>query len=187
MTMTRCIRIVCLLLMFLAVSQKVKASDKWGRQYLPNNPVVTQHGQHLQFYDNVLKNKIVVISFIYTSCRDICPIITARLSQLEEKLGDVVGRDIFFVSISIDPENDTPERIRTYLSHFDSHILGLTGTRDAIGSFSREIGAGSQAVGSGIDHSTSLFVLDPKGRLAGILLRPNDPARIVADLTTLRH
>jgi protein SCO1/2 len=120
MTMTRCIRIVCLLLMFLAVSQKVKASDKWGRQYLPNNPVVTQHGQHLQFYDNVLKNKIVVISFIYTSCRDICPIITARLSQLEEKLGDVVGRDIFFVSISIDPENDTPAKLKEYAEVFQT-------------------------------------------------------------------
>ena len=66
-------------------------------------------------------------------------------------------------------------------------ILGLTGTRADIERFSREIGAGSQAVGSAIDHSTSLFVLDPEGRVAGILLRPNDPDRIVADLRILRR
>jgi len=85
-------------------------SARWGKGYLPNIPVVTQHGESLRFYDDVLKGKIAVISFIYTSCRDICPVVTARLSQLEEKLGDTVGREIFFVSISIDPVNDTPSR-----------------------------------------------------------------------------
>jgi protein SCO1/2 len=91
------------------------------------------------------------------------------------------------VFVSIDPERDTPERIRNYLSHFDRRILGLTGSRDAIGRFSREIGAGSTPVDASIDHSTSLFVLDPKGREAGVLLRPSAASRIIADLTILRH
>src|SRR4029078_2607955 len=101
------------LLVFAAASASAQ-SARWGKGYLPNIPVVTQHGESLRFYDDVLKGKIAVISFIYTSCRDICPIVTARLSQLEEKLGDTVGREIFFVSISIDPVNDTPAKLKEY-------------------------------------------------------------------------
>jgi protein SCO1/2 len=91
---------------------------KWSREYLPNVPVVTQTGRSVRFYDDMLKGKIVVISFIYTSCRDICPVVTARLSQVEEKLGDAMGRDIFFVSVSVDPVNDTPEELGKYAEAF---------------------------------------------------------------------
>ena len=102
----------------------------WGKDYLPNNLVVTQDDKSLSFYDDVLKGKITILSFIYTTCRDICPVVTARLSQLEEKLGSVVGRDVFFVSISIDPENDTPEKLKEYAKAFsaDPSWLFLTGT-----------------------------------------------------------
>jgi protein SCO1/2 len=129
-----------------------------------------------------------VIFFGFTACPLVCPktlaILTAVARYPESGVSSGTTQTVF---VSIDPEHDTPQRIRSYLRHFGGHILGLTGSRDAIDRFSREIGAGSQSVGSAIDHSTSLFVLDPKGRLAGILLRPNDPARIVADLTVLRR
>jgi protein SCO1/2 len=110
-------------------SPAAAGESRWGKGYLPNNPVVTQEGKTLSFYDDVLKGKIVVLSFIYTTCRDICPVVTARLSQLEEKLGDVVGRDIFFVSVSIDPENDTPEKLKEYAEAFSAgpSWLFLTG------------------------------------------------------------
>jgi protein SCO1 len=93
-------------------------SGRWGKDYFPNLPVVTQDGKTLQFYDDVVKGKIVVMSFIYTSCRDICPMTTSRLAQIEEKLGDRVGRDIFINSISVDPENDTPDRLKKYAEAF---------------------------------------------------------------------
>jgi protein SCO1 len=73
-----------------------------------------------------------------------------------------------------------------YLRHFDNHIIGLTGSEDAISRFSHEIGAGYRPVGSTIDHSSSLFVIDPEGRLAGIILRPNDSSRVSADLAKIR-
>jgi protein SCO1/2 len=103
---------------------------------------MTQNGEHLQFYDDVLKGKIAVISFIYTSCRDICPIITARLSQLEEKLGNVVGRDIFFVSISIDPETDTPAKLKEYADVFKAGPgwLFLTGNTADIEAIRHKLG-----------------------------------------------
>src|SRR4051812_939786 len=69
-------------------------SSLWGETYIPNLPVVTQNGETLNFYDDLIKDKVVVISFIYTSCTDICPLTTARLADVREKLGDAVGRDI---------------------------------------------------------------------------------------------
>ena len=78
-------------------------SHRWGAGYFPNLPVVTQDGKTLKFYDDVLTGKRVLVSFIYTSCPDICPLTTARVSQLEDALGDAVGRDIFFISLTVDP------------------------------------------------------------------------------------
>jgi cytochrome oxidase Cu insertion factor (SCO1/SenC/PrrC family) len=91
-----------------------------GENYFPNLPVVTQDGKTLKFYDDVIKDKIVLISFLYTNCPDICPLTTARIAQVEDKLGDMVGRDIFFVSITVDPERDTPERLKEFAAAFDA-------------------------------------------------------------------
>jgi protein SCO1/2 len=129
-----------------------------------------------------------VIFFGFTACPMVCPRTLALLAAVaRDPESGVSSGTTQIVFVSIDPEHDTPKRIRSYLRHFDGRILGLTGSRDAIERFSREISAGSQPVGSAFDHSTSLFVLDPRGRLSGILLRPDDPARIVADLTILRR
>src|SRR2546426_12628276 len=87
-------------------------SRPWGEGYFPDLPVVTQDGKTLRFYDDLIKGKIVLISLIYTSCPDICPLTTARIAQMEEKLGDIVGRDMFLISMTVDPENDTPERLK---------------------------------------------------------------------------
>ena len=70
-------------------------AGRWGKDYVPNVPVVTQDGKTLNFYDDLIKDKIVVLSFIYTSCKDICPLATSRLGEARELLGDRVGRDIF--------------------------------------------------------------------------------------------
>jgi protein SCO1 len=96
-----------------------KAQERpWGESYIPNSTVMTQRGKPVKFYDDLVKGKIVIISFIYTSCTDICPLTTARVAQLEEKLGDMVGREIFFLSMTVDPEHDTPERLKEYAERF---------------------------------------------------------------------
>ncbi len=129
-----------------------------------------------------------IVFFGYTACPLVCPktlsVLSAASRLPESGVGLGSTHPLF---VSVDPEHDTPERLRAYLHHFDPHIVGLTGTREAIIEFAKEIGAGSQAIGSSaIDHSTSLFVVDPQGRLAGILLRPNKPAQIVADFSKVR-
>jgi protein SCO1 len=95
-----------------------QAGGRWGEGYFPNHEVITQDGERVAFYDDLIKGKRVVVSFIYTSCKDLCPINTARLAQVAEMLGDEVGRDVFFISISVDPQTDTPERLRAFKDAF---------------------------------------------------------------------
>jgi protein SCO1/2 len=123
-----------LALVALLLSALSAQAAGWGKEYVPNVPVVTQDGKTLNFYDDLIKDKIVVLSFIYASCKDICPLATARLAEAQEKLGDRVGRDIFFYSISIEPESDTPERLKQYANAFHAGPgwLFLTGLPEDI-------------------------------------------------------
>lgn len=88
--------------------------SRWGSDYFPNFPVTTHEGKTVRFYDELIKDKMVVVNFIYTNCPDICSLSTARLSQVVRRLEDRVGRDVFVYSISLDPENDSPEVLAGY-------------------------------------------------------------------------
>ena len=95
-----------------------EAQMRRGPEFFPNLPVVNQNGETLKFYDDLIKNKIVIVMFIYTSCTDICPLTTARMTLIEDKLGPEIGRDIFIVSMTVDPEVDTPEKLKAYSKSF---------------------------------------------------------------------
>lgn len=86
--------------------------------HFPNVELINQDGKKVHFYDDLIKGKIVAIDFIYTSCEYACPLETARMVQVQKKLGDRVGKDIFFYSISIQPEHDTPEVLKAYMEKF---------------------------------------------------------------------
>lgn len=96
-----------------------------------NIPLITQDGQQVRFYDDLLRGKIVAVNFIYTNCLFACPLETARLAQVQRILGDRVGKDIFFYSISIDPDHDTPAVLKEYMKDFDlgSGWTFLTGNK----------------------------------------------------------
>jgi protein SCO1 len=91
---------------------------RWGQSYLPNLPVVDQDGNRYRFYDDLIKDRKVVINFIFTSCSAICPLTMARMAQLHEKLSDIVGRDVQFYSITVDPEHDGPRELKRYADAF---------------------------------------------------------------------
>jgi protein SCO1/2 len=93
---------------------RVGGETPWDETFFPNVPVQSHDGRTLRFYDDLIRNKIVVVNFIYTSCSNICPLVTSRLALVKDMLGDRVGRDIFFVSISIDPLNDSPDVLKKY-------------------------------------------------------------------------
>ena len=104
---------------FLAwLSAPAVRAATWGDQYFPNVPLVTQDGQTVRLYDDLLKGKIVLVNFIYTGCKKVCPLVTARMAQVQKQLGDRVGRDIFLYSITLDPVHDTPEALKKHAAAF---------------------------------------------------------------------
>jgi protein SCO1/2 len=148
---------LALILTALPTAAVAAQNNRWGADYFPNLPVVTQDGKTLNFYDDVIKGKIVVISFIYTSCPDLCPLTTARLSQVEEKLGELMGRDLFFVSMTVDPEHDTPEKLKEFSKAFDTGPgwLFLTGKPADIREINFKLGDKSRSLS---DHRNEIVL-----------------------------
>ena len=117
---------VCLVLAlaFVAVQNAMAHDDaqghstRWGKNYLPNVEVFDQDGKSFHFYDDLIAGKMVVINFIYTTCTDICPLTTARLAVVQERLGDIVGRDVHMYSITIDPERDDVKALKRHADAF---------------------------------------------------------------------
>ncbi len=138
-----------------------KAGSRWGADYLPNVELVTERNERVRFYDDVIKGKIVVFSFIYTSCREICPLVTARMAQVYDRLGDAAGRDIHFVSISIDPENDTPERLKEHADTFrdDPAWIFLTGNKADIDLVRYKLGERSRKL---TEHSSHIMLYNDR-------------------------
>ena len=138
------IRSTAAALLLLAAIALAHALDNshWGANYFPDVELTTQDGQKVKFYSDLLKGKIVAIDLIYTHCVDSCPLETARLVQVQRKLGDRVGKDIFFYSITIDPKRDTPEVLKAYAEkyHVAPGWLFLTGKKEDIDLISRKMG-----------------------------------------------
>ncbi|WP_408733502.1 SCO family protein [Pseudomonas sp. LS1212] len=138
------------------------ADTPWGRDYFPNIPLVTQDGKTVHFFDDLIKDKVVAINFIFTSCTDSCPLETARLRQVQKQLGDRVGRDVFFYSISIDPQVDTPAVLKQYTEKFNvgPGWLFLTGQKADITALRQSLGLFIEGVDNGRtkDHNLSLII-----------------------------
>jgi protein SCO1 len=115
---------------------------RWGADYFPNVTLTTADGTTVRFYDDLIKGKLVAINLIYTTCTYACPLETARLAQVQKVLGDRMGRDVFFYSITIDPEHDTPAVLKTYAEKFHAGPgwLFLTGSQADIALISRKLG-----------------------------------------------
>src|SRR3989441_6600108 len=118
------------------------AASPWGADYFPNVPLTTQDGTTLRFYDDLLFFNDTATTEIYTSCKDECPLETARLVQVQQLLGDRVGKDLFFYSISIDPQRDTPAVLKAYAEKFGvgPGWLFLTGKEDDIKLVAKKLG-----------------------------------------------
>jgi protein SCO1/2 len=89
-------------------------SEQKARDYFTNLEVIDQDGRKLKFYDDVLKDKVVAINFIFTNCQGACPLMTRHLTVVRDLLGPDVGEKIHFVSISIDPVRDTPAAMKEF-------------------------------------------------------------------------
>jgi cytochrome oxidase Cu insertion factor (SCO1/SenC/PrrC family) len=145
--------------------QPAQAESPWGGDYFPNIPLVTQDGQTVRFFDDLIKDKVVAVNFIFTSCTDSCPLETARLLEVQKLLGDRLGKDVFFYSISIDPETDTPAVLKDYAAKFGIDTRGwtfLTGKRDDITLLRQRLGLYMAELEGTRDHNLSLIVGNQK-------------------------
>jgi protein SCO1/2 len=144
------------------------APNRWGANYFPNVTLATQDGNTVRFYDDLLKGKSVAVNIMYTSCRDECPLETARLVQLQRLLGDRMGRDIFFYSISIDPKHDTPEVLKAYMEKFGvgPGWLFLTGKPEDIRLATKKLGLSRYSDSANKDGHTAILMVgdEPTGQ-----------------------
>ena len=126
----------------LAMTAPRAASAESGAGYFPNTLVQTHDGRKLRFYDDVLRGKIVVLNMMYAVCTGICPGNTANLRQVQRALGSRLGKDIFMVSMTLQPQFDTPQALQAYVKHYDIEPgwVFLTGEPNEMNVIRRKLG-----------------------------------------------
>jgi protein SCO1/2 len=124
------------------VVANTSARDRIRERHFPNIVLTTHEGKKVRFYDDLLKDKIVVINFMYVKCDGVCPGITANLVKLQKLLGNRLGRDIFMYSFTLKPEEDSPEVLRRYAEAYRAKKgwTFLTGTPDDMERLRRKLG-----------------------------------------------
>lgn len=127
-----------------ATKRVVSPRERIRERYLPNFVLTTHEGKQVKFYDDLVKDKIVVINMMYAECQGVCTPITANLVKVHKLLGPAVGRDIFMYSITIQPERDTPKALKHYADMHKiksgSGWLFLTGKPDEVEALRRKLG-----------------------------------------------
>jgi protein SCO1/2 len=121
---------------------------------------------------NRYRGKVVVLGFGFTSCPDVCPTTLAVLAQARKQLG-VKGQDMQVVYVTVDPERDTPERMRKYLSTYDPAFMGATGSAERLATVRKQYGIAAQRKMYGknysVAHSSFTYLIDRAGRLRALM------------------
>jgi len=107
-------------------------SSSPAQKYFTDVELINQDGKKVHFYSDVLKGKTVIVNAFFTSCTSVCPPMNRNMEKIQEALGDRVGRDVFLVSMTVDPETDTPARMKEYAKKFHAGPgwLFLTGKKE---------------------------------------------------------
>jgi protein SCO1 len=139
-----------------------------------------------------LRGKIVAVSFIYTACPDICPLLTQKMVQVQDELGPDFGTKIAFVSITLDPERDTPEVLKDYAQFWGAKVDGwsfLTGSPEAVRDVTRRYGVFfSKKEDGSVDHTQLTSIVDAEGAMRVQYLGARfDPEEFRRDLVSLLH
>lgn len=187
------IALVAAALAGLAVSVAVRGPDRVALdggvlltqpRLLPPFSLVDHEGQ--PFGPERLQGRWTVVFSGFTHCPDLCPNTLALLAQAERRLGDAAGRmQVLFVSV--DPQRDTPEVLAGYVRYFSPGFVGVTGSAAQLDALMQALGLGyalgdTSQPGYSVDHSASLVLIDPQGRVAGYLTEARQVETLVADL-----
>ena len=143
------------------------------------------------FRMSALRGKVVVLEFGFTHCQAVCPASLAALAQARQKLGAHADR-LQVVFISVDPERDTPARLKSYLAQFDKGFIGLTGTPEQMAAIRKDYGitatkfpAPEGQSGYQMGHSSYLYFIDKKGMLRALMPFGRPADEIVHDVNVL--
>ncbi|MET0623247.1 MAG: SCO family protein [Pyrinomonadaceae bacterium] len=148
---------------------------------IPDVTLLDQDGREVRFYTDLVKGKVVVINFIFTSCKVVCPPLGANFAKVQNMSGGRVGKDVYLISVSTDPETDTPARLRAWGEKFgagpgwrlvtgekaqvDKLLLALTGDVARKGEHTAVVLVGSDPRG----EWRQAYGLAPPGRLLGLV------------------
>src|SRR5829696_5843750 len=133
------------------------------KMIIPDVDVLDQEGNPLHFYSDLIKGKTVAINFIFTNCTTICPPLAATFARVQKDMGDKAGKDVHFISISVDPLTDTPERLKAWGAKFKAGPgwTFITGEKQEMDKLLNAFGA---AVSKREDHTPAMIIgNDAKG------------------------
>lgn len=150
---------------------------------------VLQSSQGGELKLNQARGKLVVLGFGFTHCTEVCPVTLANLAQARRKLGDLADK-VQVVYVTVDPQQDTPARLKEYLAVFDSSFIGVTGTEAQLNAVQKEYGiVAAKAVGkkgeAQVHHSSYIYLIDPAGYLRALVPFGKKPDDIVHDIKIL--
>jgi cytochrome oxidase Cu insertion factor (SCO1/SenC/PrrC family) len=133
------------------------AGEATTKMSIPDVELLDQDGRKVRFYSDLVKGHTVAINFIFTTCTTICPPLGATFRRVEQELGERAGRDVRLISISVDPVNDTPERMKAWGAKFHAGTgwTFVTGTKPNVDELLRALGA---QTASPADHSPSILI-----------------------------
>ncbi len=133
------------------------SSGQLSKLNIPDLELLDQNGRKIHFYTDLVKGQTVVINFIFTTCTTICPPLGATFARVQKELGDKVGRDVRFISISVDPATDTPERLKAWGEkfHAGNGWTFVTGNKPDVDELLRVLGASSARRE---DHSPTILI-----------------------------
>lgn len=137
-----------------------------------------------------LRGKVLALTFIYATCKDTCPIITAKMGAMQRRLGSDFGRRVRFLSVTVDPQTDTPAVLADYARRVGANPAGwsfLTGSPEEIAGLVRSYGGYARRVQSGeVDHLFLTSLIDRQGRLRVQYVGYRfDPGEMLRDLRSL--
>jgi protein SCO1 len=134
-----------------------QAGQSAAQKWFSDVELLDQDGRKVRFYTDVLKGKTVVLNAFFTTCTSVCPPMNRNLEKVQEALGDRLGKDVFIVSVSVDPATDTPPRLKEYAKRFHAKPgwTFLTGKKENVDWALYKVG---QYVEAKDDHTTVIIV-----------------------------
>lgn len=156
------------------------AREAKARAYFTDTVLTTHEGEPVRFFSDVLKDKVVLISFVFTHCGDACPLIVHKLAQVKRELGALFGTPVRFVSLSIDPARDTPAALAQFAQKFDAvhpEWYFLTGAPPDVERVVQRLGAWREDIET---HYTGIIIGNVKA-VRWRKVRPDAPAPVIAE------